>query len=340
MDRALLRQDAVSFPRLRHRVRAGGGLTLTGSKSPFQRTVSRSARRPAAPQGRLQLRTEAGRCWRRSDAQVPSTQLFRTGGDTTVRGYGIRDIGVELPDGVIAPGRYMVIGSAEWQRPIRSKGVETKWESALFVDGGAVSNSVSELRPVFGAGVGARWKSPWVRCRSIWPTASSQGRTLAHEHRGDLRARLSFAARRAFHPGRRGGGVAGRWQPGCRWWTGTEGSAAWTLQQLARYQPVTAEGVQGASRSGLRARRLSWEAEGLKVEATDVQLAGNCLRCSRLLRARPRARGCAADRDRPPKPKLMPGRWRSHRGRKVDEVKAGQAQWVSAATHRSFGGNR
>ena len=54
----------------------------------------------------------------------------------------------------------MVIGSAEWQRPIRSNGVETNWESALFVDGGAVSNSVGELRPVYGAGVGARWKSP------------------------------------------------------------------------------------------------------------------------------------------------------------------------------------
>ena len=138
----------------------GGGLTLTGSKSPFQRTVVRWLGVQPLPQGRLQLRTEAGAVLASSDAQVPSTQLFRTGGDTTVRGYGYRDIGVELPDGVIAPGRYMVIGSAEWQRPIHSKGVETNWESALFVDGGAVSNSVSELRPVFGAGVGARWKSP------------------------------------------------------------------------------------------------------------------------------------------------------------------------------------
>ncbi len=138
----------------------GGGLTLTGSKSPFQRTVVRWLGVQPLPQGRLQLRTEAGAVLARSEAQVPSTQLFRTGGDTTVRGYGYRDIGVELPDGMIAPGRYMVIGSVEWQRPIRSDGVETNWESALFVDGGAVSNSVSELRPVFGAGVGARWKSP------------------------------------------------------------------------------------------------------------------------------------------------------------------------------------
>lgn len=138
----------------------GGGLTLTGSKSPFQRTVVRWLGVRPLTQGRLQLRAEAGAVLARSTARVPSTQLFRTGGDTTVRGYGYRDIGVELPGGLVAPGRYMVVGSAEWQRPIRRAGVETDWESALFVDGGAVSNRVGDLRPVFGVGAGVRWKSP------------------------------------------------------------------------------------------------------------------------------------------------------------------------------------
>ena len=138
----------------------GGGLTLTGSKSPFQRTVVRWLGVRPLTQGRLQLRAEAGAVLARSAARVPSTQLFRTGGDTTVRGYGYRDIGVELPNGLIAPGRYMVTGSAEWQRPIRRAGLETDWESTLFVDGGAVSNRVGDLRPVFGVGAGVRWKSP------------------------------------------------------------------------------------------------------------------------------------------------------------------------------------
>jgi translocation and assembly module TamA len=138
----------------------GGGLTLTGSKSPFQRTVVRWMGIRPLTQGRLQLRAEAGAVLAPSRARVPSTQLFRTGGDTTVRGYGYRDIGVELPGGLVGPGRYMAVGSAEWQRPIRRAGVETNWESALFVDGGAVSNRVGDLRPVFGVGVGARWKSP------------------------------------------------------------------------------------------------------------------------------------------------------------------------------------
>jgi translocation and assembly module TamA len=91
---------------------------------------------------------------------LPSTQLFRTGGDTTVRGYGFRDIGVELPGGGIGPGRFMAVGSVEWQRPIRLAGVDSAWESLLFVDAGSVANRVADLRPAVGVGTGVRWRSP------------------------------------------------------------------------------------------------------------------------------------------------------------------------------------
>jgi translocation and assembly module TamA len=77
-----------------------------------------------------------------------------------VRGYGYRDIAIERPGGVIGPGRYMAVGSVEWQRPIRRGGLETNWESTLFVDAGDVSDRLADLRPVFGAGTGVRWKSP------------------------------------------------------------------------------------------------------------------------------------------------------------------------------------
>jgi translocation and assembly module TamA len=141
-------------------VELGGGLTLTGSKSPFQRTVVRWLGIRPLTQGRLQLRAEGGAVLARSSARVPSTQLFRTGGDTTVRGYGYRDIGVELPGGLVGPGRYMAVGSVEWQRPIRRNGLATNFESTLFVDAGGVSDSIAQLRPVFGVGTGVRWKSP------------------------------------------------------------------------------------------------------------------------------------------------------------------------------------
>ena len=67
---------------------------------------------------------------------------------------------MERANGFTAPGRYMAVGSVEWQRPIRWRDVATQWESAVFVDAGAVADRPGNLRPSVGVGVGARWKSP------------------------------------------------------------------------------------------------------------------------------------------------------------------------------------
>jgi translocation and assembly module TamA len=138
----------------------GAGLTLTGSRSPFQRTVLRWLELQPLAQGRIQWRAEGGAVLAKRTARVPATQLFRTGGDTSVRGYGFRDIGVEQAGGVVGPGRYLAVGSVEWQRPIRRGGVETGFEGALFVDAGAVADQPRELSPSFGVGAGVRFLSP------------------------------------------------------------------------------------------------------------------------------------------------------------------------------------
>jgi translocation and assembly module TamA len=141
-------------------IELGGGVTLTGGHDPFQRTVFRwLGLRPLAD-GRLQLRTEVGAVLARASAQVPGTQMFRTGGDTTVRGYGYRDIGVVLANGQVAPGRYEAVGSVEWQRPIKREGLPSNFESVLFIDTGAVSDKPAQLRFSTGVGTGVRWRSP------------------------------------------------------------------------------------------------------------------------------------------------------------------------------------
>jgi translocation and assembly module TamB len=61
--------------------------------------------------------------------------------------------------------------------------------------------------------------------------------------------------------------TAGLW-----WWSGTESSLAWVLERVQRSQPVTAEGVRGSLRSGLRVHRLAWEKDGVQVQADDVDL--------------------------------------------------------------------
>jgi translocation and assembly module TamA len=102
----------------------------------------------------------AGAVAAKDSITLPSTQLFLAGGDSSIRGYGLNDIGVSQADGSTTAGRYLVTGSVEWQRPVRINGRLSDWESALFVDAGAIANQTSELTPKVGVGAGARWKSP------------------------------------------------------------------------------------------------------------------------------------------------------------------------------------
>jgi translocation and assembly module TamA len=150
----------------------GAGYTLTGERLPFTRIYGRwlgivplgwtdtGDSASAARSSRLQLRAEAGAVTAKDSAQIPSTLMFLTGGDTTVRGYGYRQIGTLRADGQIVAGRYMSVASVEWQRPFVYRGKLTVWESAVFIDAGAVADRPGELKTKVGVGVGARWRSP------------------------------------------------------------------------------------------------------------------------------------------------------------------------------------
>ena len=138
----------------------GGGVTLGTVRQPFQRTVLRWLGFRPLERGRLQLRAEAGAVIARRNATIPAPQLFRTGGDTTVRGYKFLDIGVPLPGGLVGPGRYLTVGSLEWQRPILSGGKRTEFEHTLFVDAGSVADQIGDLHAKVGVGTGVRWRSP------------------------------------------------------------------------------------------------------------------------------------------------------------------------------------
>ncbi|MDD2879572.1 MAG: BamA/TamA family outer membrane protein [Rhodoferax sp.] len=149
----------------------GGGSTLGADHQVYTRLLTRwqgfwglgdnstdSATQASA--GRLAMRASAGAILAKDSLTLPSTQLFLAGGDNSVRGYGLHDIGVTLADGSVTAGRYLTTASIEWQRPIRINGNLSDWESTVFVDAGAVANQTSELSPKVGVGIGARWKSP------------------------------------------------------------------------------------------------------------------------------------------------------------------------------------
>jgi translocation and assembly module TamA len=154
--------DSLPFPGRGYGlgVELGGGLTLTDQRLPYLRTVGRWLGIHPLQESRIAIRAEAGAVFAKNTASLPSTELFRTGGDATVRGYGYRDIGIKLANGVTGPGRYLAVGSVEWQRPLRRNGLLTEFENTFFIDAGAVGDTPRDLRPSVGIGTGIRWKSP------------------------------------------------------------------------------------------------------------------------------------------------------------------------------------
>lgn len=165
--------DSLPFPDRGQALSAelGAGSTLGGQRQPYARGLARwtgliplgGQEGPSlAGQSRLALRLEAGAVAAARQARVPAAQLFRTGGDASVRGYGLRDIGITLPNGTVGPGRYLAAGSVEWQQPIRRHASLTAWEGTVFVDAGEVTERADQLGRdlAVGVGAGARWRSP------------------------------------------------------------------------------------------------------------------------------------------------------------------------------------
>jgi len=161
----LRRLDDVLFPEKGYSValEAGSGLTLEQTRRLYVRGRARALSYlplGAAEQGRLALRGEWGTVWARGDVPVPSTELFLSGGDNTVRGYALRSLGVPQPDGTVNPGRVLGVGSVEWQRPWLVNAQRSAWEQTFFVDVGAVGDRAETLNAKVGVGTGVRYRSP------------------------------------------------------------------------------------------------------------------------------------------------------------------------------------
>ena len=140
----------------------GLGVTTIGVHKPFTRLTGRwLGLVPVGSSGsRLALRAEGGAVIGASQARLPATELFRTGGDTTVRGYAYRSIGIPLGGDWVGPGRIMAVGSVEWQRPILQQRWPGLLEHTLFIDVGSVANHVSDLHANWGVGSGLRLITP------------------------------------------------------------------------------------------------------------------------------------------------------------------------------------
>ena len=110
--------------------------------------------------GEIVLRLEAAAVFAHDAAPIPAGLLFLTGGDATVRGYGYHEIGVAGDNGQTDAGRYLMVGSIEYRRPVMRAGRPTEWDALAFVDAGAVADQPGQLHAKVGAGIGALWRSP------------------------------------------------------------------------------------------------------------------------------------------------------------------------------------
>ncbi|HET9977668.1 MAG TPA: BamA/TamA family outer membrane protein [Burkholderiaceae bacterium] len=105
----------------------------------------------------LQARAEAGQVFAADAVGVPETQRFRAGGDDSVRGYAYRSLAPRV-NGVDVGGRVVGTASIELAHPVAPSLPSVWW--AVFADAGTAAAGWSDYKPVWGAGVGVRWRSP------------------------------------------------------------------------------------------------------------------------------------------------------------------------------------
>jgi translocation and assembly module TamA len=137
---------------------AGYAQSNTADNGPLARAWARYFWfRPLARQWHTTLRLEAGQVFAKQAVGVPDTLLFRAGGDDSVRGYDYRSLGPRV-NGEVTSARALATASVEIAHPLTSR-LPALW-GAAFVDAGNAAPRFGDLRPVVGAGVGARYRSP------------------------------------------------------------------------------------------------------------------------------------------------------------------------------------
>ncbi len=134
--------------------RVGGGPPGVSTRGYGRGIVQYASWHPVDRDSTINLRAEAGAVAATSRTGIPSALLFRTGGDTTVRGYDFESLGVKSGDATLG-GRYYAIAGVEAIRYFTPLlGI------AAFVDAGNAGDDLSSLSPALGYGAGLRIRSP------------------------------------------------------------------------------------------------------------------------------------------------------------------------------------
>jgi translocation and assembly module TamA len=150
------RTDALISPREGYVLSAevGGAPNALASQQFVRGVASASLFFALGRSDDLLLRAQAGAVRSQAREGIPSTFLFRTGGDQTVRGYAFESIGIE-ESGAIVGGRRLLVGSIEYTRWIGEN-----WGVASFFDAGNVWDTGVRTDIATGYGAGVRFRTP------------------------------------------------------------------------------------------------------------------------------------------------------------------------------------
>jgi translocation and assembly module TamA len=132
----------------------GGALPGVATQEFLRLVVSASLLMRLGRNDDLLLRGEAGVVLANAREGIPTTFLFRTGGDQTVRGYAYQSLGVRQGDAVVG-GRRLAVGAIEYTHWFGES-----WGLAAFTDAGNAWDTGLRFEPVFGYGVGVRFRTP------------------------------------------------------------------------------------------------------------------------------------------------------------------------------------
>jgi translocation and assembly module TamA len=106
--------------------------------------------------GKFIGRTELGATIADNFNKLPTTYRFYAGGINSVRGYTYKELGPKDAQGNVIGGQYLSVFSTEYEHAIFDD-----WGIAAFIDTGNAFNDLNKINLKTGAGLGARWYSPF-----------------------------------------------------------------------------------------------------------------------------------------------------------------------------------
>jgi translocation and assembly module TamA len=156
VERAWRRVDDLVAPTRGWIALAQAGVGIPGASTrQFGRVIVRYTMwQPISPLWSFTARADAGAVLAASRNDIPSSLLFRTGGDVSVRGYAFQSLGIKEGD-VVLPARYYFATSVEATRWITDL-----WGLAMFVDAGDAFDATSDMKVALGYGLGVRVRTP------------------------------------------------------------------------------------------------------------------------------------------------------------------------------------